>query len=142
MVKIMPETTQISTSIDTIARPTFRGSVEHVQALLKKHYPELFGGDPKPLAISIHHAILARHPELGLSDLKRALTLHCEWFRYLKTLTQPRAMRYALDGQPVGEVTAEQVEIARTRLAERKATKIVTLNVMAKMMGGDQEGAK
>ena len=124
MTTIIPKDTKNSTPIDTTAeRPTFRVRVEHVQAFLKEHYPDLFGSDPKPLAIGIHHVIHARHPELDLSGLKRALTLRCAWFRYLKALTQPGAMRYDLDGQPVGEVTAEQVEIARTRLAEWKATK-------------------
>ncbi|MBE2225405.1 MAG: hypothetical protein IAF02_27970 [Anaerolineae bacterium] len=123
MNTIIPKSPQISTTTDTTAeRPTFRVRVEHVQAFLKEHM-DLFGSDPKPLAIGIHHAILACHPELDLSGLKRALTLRCAWFQYLKALTQPGAVRYDLDGQPAGEVTAEQVEIARTRLAEWKAAK-------------------
>lgn len=124
MTTILPDTKKISTPTDTnVERPNYRVRTQHVQAFLKARYPDLFGPQPKPLAIGIHHVLLARHPDLDVSALKNAIALRCRWHQYLKALTQPGAMRYALDGNPAGEVTAEQAEAARTRLAQRKAAK-------------------
>lgn len=117
------ETVEINTPADTTqARPPFRVRVEQAQALLRERYPALFvAADPQPLKIGIHRDLLERHPELDLSGLKRALTLHTNRFSYQKALTKPGATRVDLDGQPAGEVTAEQAEMARQRLAELKA---------------------
>ncbi len=118
---MITENTQIDTPADTTpARPPFRVRVEQAQNLLRERYSDLFGNDPKPLKIGIHLELLARHPDLDFAGLKRALTLHCGRFAYQKTL-KPGAARLDLEGQPDGEVTAEQAEIARQRLAELKA---------------------
>ena len=119
---IITENTQIDTPADTTpARPPFRVRVEQAQTLLRERYPALFAAaDPKPLAIGIHRVLLERHPELDLSGLKRALTLHTGRFSYQKLL-KAGAVRFDLDGQPADEVTEEQAEIARQRLAELKA---------------------
>jgi sRNA-binding protein len=105
----------------TPTRPPFKARVEAAQNLLRERYPDLFGNDPKPLKIGIHLELLERHPDLDFVGLKRALTLHCGRFAYQKALTKPGAARLDLEGQPDGEVTAEQAEIARQRLAELKA---------------------
>ena len=121
---IITENTQIDTPADTTpARPPFRVRVEAAQSLLRERYPDLFGNDPKPLKIGIHLELLERHPDLDFVGLKRALTLHTGRFSYQKALTKPGAMRFDLDGQPAGEVTEEQVEIAHKRLAELKAAR-------------------
>ncbi len=114
-------TSQLETTPAATARPPFRVRVEQAQTLLRERYPDLFGDDPKPLAIGIHRVLLERHQELDFSGLKRALTLHTNRFSYQKALTKPGATRVDLDGQPAGEVTAEQAEMARQRLAELKA---------------------
>ena len=117
------EIVEINTPADTTqARPPFRARVEQAQTLLREQYPDLFGDHPPLLAIGIHRDLLERHPELDFSGLKRALTLHTGRFSYQKALTKPGATRVDLDGHPAGEVTAEQAEIARQRLAELKAT--------------------
>ena len=105
----------------TQARPPFRVRVEQARTILRERYPALFAAaDPKPLKIGIHKDLLERHPELDLSGLKRALTLHTGRFGYQKLL-KAGAVRFDLDGQPADEVTEEQAEIARQRLAELKA---------------------
>ena len=104
----------------TPARPPFRVRVEQARTILRERYPTLFAAaDPKPLAIGIHRVLLERHPELDFSGLKRALTLHTGRFSYQKLL-KAGAVRFDLDGQPADEVTEEQAEIARQRLAELK----------------------
>lgn len=114
-------TSQLETTPAATARPPFRVRVEQAQTLLRERYPALFAAaDPKPLAIGIHRVLLERHPELDLSGLKRALTLHTGRFSYQKLL-KAGAVRFDLDGQPADEVTEEQAEIARQRLAELKA---------------------
>ena len=118
---IITENTQIDTPADTTpARPPFRVRVEAAQSLLRERYPDLFGNDPKPLKIGIHLELLERHPDLDFVGLKRALTLHTGRFSYQKLL-KAGAVRFDLDGQPADEVTEEQAEIARQRLAELKA---------------------
>ena len=107
----------------TQARPPFRVRVEQARTILRERYPALFAAaDPKPLKIGIHKDLLERHPELDLSGLKRALTLHTGRFGYQKLL-KAGAVRFDLDGQPADEVTEEQAEIARQRLAELKAAR-------------------
>ena len=119
------ETVEINTPADTTtARPPFRVRVEQAQTLLRERYPALFAAaDPKPLKIGIHHDLLERHPELDLPGLKRALTLYTSRFSYQKALTKLGAIRMDLDGNPAGEVTEEQAEIARQRLAELKSVR-------------------
>ncbi len=118
---MIPEKHQIETPIEsTPTRPPFKARVEAAQSLLRERYSDLFGNDPKPLKIGIHLELLERHPDLDFVGLKRALTLHCGRFAYQKAL-KPGAARLDLEGQPDGEVTAEQAEIARQRLAELKA---------------------
>ena len=120
---IITENTQIDTPADTTpARPPFRVRVEAAQSLLRERYPDLFGNDPKPLKIGIHLELLERHPDLDFVGLKRALTLHTGRFSYQKLL-KAGAVRFDLDGQPADEVTEEQAEIARQRLAELKAAR-------------------
>lgn len=121
---MITENTQIDTPADTTpARPPFKVRVEQAQTLLRERYPALFAAaDPKPLKIGIHKDLLERHPELDLSGLKRALTLYTGRFSYQKLL-KAGAVRFDLDGQPAGEVTEEQVEIAHKRLAELKAAR-------------------
>lgn len=102
------------------ARPPFRVRVEQAQTLLRERYPDLFGDHPKPLKIGIHRDLLERHPDLDLSGLKRALTLYTGRFSYQKLL-KAGAVRFDLDGQPAGEVTAEQAEIAKGKMAAIKA---------------------
>lgn len=124
-MNIIIETSEINTPTDTTepARPPFKVRVEQAKTILRERYPDLFGDDPKPLAIGIHRVLLERHQELDFSGLKRALTLHTGRFSYQKALTKPGAMRFDLDGQPAGEVTEEQVEIAHKRLVELKAAR-------------------
>lgn len=124
MTTSIPETVEINTPADTTpARPPFRVRVEQAQTILRERYPALFAAaDPKPLKIGIHKDLLERHPELDLSGLKRALTLHTGRFGYQKLL-KAGAVRFDLDGQPADEVTEEQAEIARQRLAELKAAR-------------------
>ena len=121
-MNIIIETSEINTPTDTTepARPPFKVRVEQAKTILRERYPDLFGDDPKPLAIGIHRVLLERHQELDFSGLKRALTLHTGRFSYQKLL-KAGAVRFDLDGQPADEVTEEQAEIARQRLAELKA---------------------
>ncbi len=74
--------------------------------------------DAKPLAIGIHKAIIARMPEINVSELKTALRRHTASTRYLKTLSNANE-RFDLDGNPAGEVTAEQRKQATDSLKER-----------------------
>jgi ProP effector len=72
----------------------------------------------RPLALGIHKAIIERMPEVDTAQLRLAMRLHTASTRYLKTL-QTASERFDLDGNPAGEVTAEQREVASTTLRER-----------------------
>ena len=93
-----------------------------VKTVLAAQYPATFGDDPKPLKIGIHNDIKARHPEFSMPEIRRALSWLCHNRRYLRTF-KSGAIRLDLDGQPADEVTEEQAEIARQRLAELKAAR-------------------
>jgi ProP effector len=69
------------------------------------------------VAVGIHDAILA---DLGCDPtiLSRALSYWCASARYRLALCS-NDERYGLDGQPCGEVTAEQRQHAREQLGRR-----------------------
>lgn len=71
-----------------------------------------------PLALGIHTSVRERMPDVDPGALRAALKNHTASTRYLKAL-QTGKERFDLDGQPVGEVTAEQREFASTTLRER-----------------------
>lgn len=75
-------------------------------------------GECRPLALGIHKAIIERMPEIDTAQLRLAMRLHTASTRYLKAL-QATSERFDLDGNPAGEVTAEQREVASTTLRER-----------------------
>jgi ProP effector len=72
----------------------------------------------RPLARGIHKVIVERMPEIDTAQLRLAMRLHTASTRYLKAL-QAASERFDLDGNPAGEVTAEQREVANTTLRER-----------------------
>lgn len=74
--------------------------------------------DALPLAIGIHKTILERMPELTKAQVGRAMKLHTGSTRYLKGLSNAE-QRVDLDGNPAGEVTAEQREAATKLVKER-----------------------
>ncbi len=74
----------------------------------------------RPLAIRIDAAIHERFPEFSRKALRSALRLHTASTRYLKAVEKGET-RFDLDGQPAGEVTAEQRSHAATQLKERFA---------------------
>lgn len=63
--------------------------------------------DAQPLAIGIHKAIMAAHPEIDIGALRIVLKRHTSSTKYLKSVASGRA-RYGLDGLPAGEITWEQ----------------------------------
>lgn len=74
--------------------------------------------DYRPLAIGIHKAILERHPDIDLQQLRLAMRKHTSSMRYLKVITQSDT-RFDLDGNLAGEITAEQKKQALDTLRER-----------------------
>lgn len=74
--------------------------------------------DCLPLAIGIHKVIAERHPEIDQGHLRTAMRMHTASTRYLKALSQAQ-VRFDIDGQPAGEVTAEQRQQATDGLRER-----------------------
>jgi len=93
-------------------------SSTHPRVLLKAFadaYPVFRGY--QPLAIGINKELAALHPEVTPKALKAALLLHTRSIAYLKAL-EKATQRFALDGSPVGEVTAEHRQYATEQLRE------------------------
>lgn len=74
--------------------------------------------DCLPLALGIHKTVKERMPELEAAALRTAMKTHTASTRYLKALVVGKE-RFDLDGNPSGEVTEEQREVASTALRER-----------------------
>ncbi|MDD4881367.1 MAG: ProQ/FinO family protein [Gallionellaceae bacterium] len=74
--------------------------------------------DALPLAIGIHKTILERLPELTKVQVSKAMRIHTTSTRYLKSMAKAE-QRFDLDGNPAGEVTAEQREAAVKLVKER-----------------------
>ncbi|MFA9439289.1 ProQ/FINO family protein [Uliginosibacterium sp. sgz301328] len=71
-----------------------------------------------PLAIGIDKQLLEIHPEIDRKKLRAALGMHTRSFRYMKGL-QDGTQRFDLNGEPVGEVSAEQRALASKELSQR-----------------------
>ncbi|MBK8184949.1 MAG: ProQ/FinO family protein [Candidatus Competibacteraceae bacterium] len=95
-----------------------------LQSWLAREYPSTFNLDaPSPLKIGVHLDLAAQHPDIDPATLRRALKRYCERRRYQLALAREGAVRLDLDGQPAGEVTAEQATIAKAKLTAWKAKK-------------------
>ena len=97
---------------------------EVVGVICQRFPATFFIHKPKPLKIGIYNDLLA----LGVLDQKSLsafLGAYCNLGRYLAALV-PGAQRVDLDGNPTGEVTPEEAEIAAKALSalhERRAAR-------------------
>lgn len=89
-------------------------------ALLKHHFPGLFGGTPKPIKLQIHADIQQRKPNLFTrAQLSAFLHRHTTSTPYLVALAEA-TQRFDLDGNPAGELAAEHREAAAQELTRRR----------------------
>lgn len=98
-----------------------RESIAAVRQRLHEAHPRAFkgkGAAKVPLAIGIDKAIRAAHPDLTRKVVGAVLRDYTRGPTYLAAEVEGVA-RVDLDGNPVGEVTAEQAEWARSKLAKR-----------------------
>ena len=90
---------------------------------LARLYPALFGDTLLPLKRGIYQDLLAAHPEaLDKDGLKTALALHTRSSRYL-TAVAAGLKRHDLSGQPVEDLTPEQVHHALIEVFRRRANR-------------------
>lgn len=76
--------------------------------------------DTKPLALRIDSSILERFSDFDRKNLRIALRMYTASTKYLKAVERGE-QRFDLDGNPAGEVTAEQRQHAAETLKERFA---------------------
>ena len=121
----IPETAPGATPDATLGAPTSRPepSVADTARLLAEHFPALFGaGVIKPIKLRIQADIHQRAPGVFT---KKALSIflqrHTTGTAYLRALVAEGATRIDLDGQPVGEITAEHRDAAGVELERRRA---------------------
>lgn len=120
--RVEPASPEASASQDA---PASQGApamgVAACAALLRQHFPALFGGKPRPLKLRIQADIQQRQPGVFPKQVLSAfLRRYTASDAYLKAMTT-EAHRYDLDGQPAGEVTEEHREVARQSLAQRRS---------------------
>ncbi|MDP2264890.1 MAG: ProQ/FINO family protein [Hydrogenophaga sp.] len=101
-----------------------RGPRQHpVLDQLATLYPQLFGETLRPLKRGIFQDLLAAQPEvLDKDGLKAALALHTRSSRYL-TVVASGMQRHDLDGQPVEDLTPEQVHHALIEVFRRRGSR-------------------
>jgi hypothetical protein len=80
-------------------------TAERILAILAPIYPHLFGSRPRPLAVGIYDAIVARHPEIDPRDLQTFLSVWTKSRRYALALRFNKH-RVDLDNNVAGEVQA------------------------------------
>ena len=74
--------------------------------------------DIQPLAVGIHKAIIAAHPDIDKAALRRTLQRHTASTRYLKVVAAGGS-RFGLHGVPTGDITPEQQKQANQDLKDR-----------------------
>jgi ProP effector len=86
-------------------------------------YPALFGETLRPLKRGIYQDLLAAHPDdLPADGLKAALALHTRASRYL-TVVASGMQRHDLSGQPVEDLTPEQIHHALIEVFRRRGSR-------------------
>lgn len=86
-------------------------------------YPQLFGETLLPLKRGVYQDLLAAQPEaLDKDGLKAALALHTRSSRYL-TAVAAGLKRHNLAGQPVEDLTPEQVHHALIEVFRRRGSR-------------------
>lgn len=86
-------------------------------------YPALFGEVLRPLKRGIYQDLLAAHPDaLDQEGLKAALALHTRSTRYL-TVVASGQRRHNLAGEPVEDLTPEQVHHALIEVFRRRGAR-------------------
>ena len=116
---IITENAQIDTPAESRGAQTVA-----LQAWLTATYPKVFTNDaPPPLKVGIHADLLTRHPDLDPDTLRRALKRYCERRAYQVALAREGACRVDLDGNPAGEVLADQRKYAKAKLNAWKSAK-------------------
>lgn len=73
--------------------------------------------DARPLAIGIHKATKAAHPEIDGGALRKTLQRYTASTKYLKAIAAGGA-RFGLDGIPDGDITPKQQQQARDAVNE------------------------
>lgn len=85
-------------------------------ARLRTDFPVI--GSFQPLSIGIDKQLIARQPEISRKVLRMALGMHTKSMRYLTALAKAQ-VRMNLEGNPDGEVTAEQRAFAADAVKDR-----------------------
>jgi ProP effector len=90
---------------------------------LAELYPALFGENLRPLKRGIFQDLIAAHPDdLPADGLKAALALHTRASRYL-TVVASGMQRHDLSGQPVEDLTPEQIHHALIEVFRRRGSR-------------------
>jgi ProP effector len=100
----------------TDAHPKARRPSNPVLETLISTFPAFKDG--QPLAIGIHKAIKARLPDIGEGSLRMVLKNYTASTKYLKAIANGK-QRFDLEGNPAGDVTAEQRQQALETIKER-----------------------
>lgn len=94
-------------------------------ATLADRHPKAFpsskpGSTTTVLKIGIHRDIYALYPEIPKRTVHSLLSWHTRSWKYLEAASVAGTPRFDLNGNVAGEVTEEEAETARTKLAQRK----------------------
>lgn len=88
--------------------------------ILREWFPPAFSaGRPRPLKVGIHKDLAEKASAISTGVIARAMRYHTQSDRYLRAL-KPGAARVDLDGNAVGEVTADEAAFAQVRLGRVK----------------------
>lgn len=109
-----------------MSEKTKRRLISEFFAVLLEMYPTTFYGkdspDTKPIKVGMVRDLRDRHPDISPSIVSLVLWKYTEKDRYLHALaTNP--LRFGLDGNPDGHVTAQQRQYAISKIKFRKSRK-------------------
>jgi sRNA-binding protein len=100
------------------------GHPREVLAQLHEIFPKgPFGWPLTPMALGIHHQVVARLAPLAHADemaVRRALAYRSRGTRYLFELVAEGAMRFDLDGQATGPVSLAHRQAAAAEIRRRR----------------------
>jgi len=114
----MTETTKIETKKSTPEQiRKKREAAKAAVAMLAEAYPGVFDIEqPKPLKIGIHNDLTV-DAKISKTQMRKALSAYTRHYNYIACVAEG-GLRVGLDGEVGAEVTAEEIEHAKSKVSE------------------------
>lgn len=133
VIKARFEAKQVQNEVKILAAQAEEPNIIIIHSLLREAFPKLFNDDRLPLALGTKQVIIAT----GLLDDFTHLAINLSLKRWVRNKKYSRSclnlkMRYSLEGEPVEEISEQDLQSGRNNINEAKKLKKLKARVEKK----------